>query len=481
MAESQPRTLVVVMKPAAGLRASPQAVESVSGADVSGLTAILDQHGATLSPMFGPSEDALIAKAGSMHPSAEIAAPDLSRYYRVQADDAALELLQHNLLAHPLVEGAYIKPAGEPPRIGAASSSALNIMQPTGPAAATTTPDYTGRQGYLGSAPGGVDAVFGSTVAGGTGSGVDIIDCEWNWNLTHEDLANITVAGGTPNNDNNHGTAVLGVINAVGAVGVTGIASGATVRVCAFSSSASDSSSVVHAAADLLGAGDILLLEIHRPGPLNGFQGRNDQLGYIAIEWWPDDLAAIQYAVSRGILVVEAAGNGQQNLDDPLYEQRPSGFPPSWVNPFNRANADSGAILVGAGAPPQAAHGKNVWGPDRARLDFSNYGNAIDAQGWGREVTTTGYGDLQGGGDQNVWYTDTFAGTSSASPIVVGSLASVQGALRQAARTLLTPSTARTLLRGTGSPQQDAPGRPASQRIGNRPDIKAMMAQLGLS
>ena len=34
------------------------------------------------------------------------------------------------------------------------------------------------------------------------------------------------------------------------------------------------------------------------------------------------------------------------------------------------------------------------------------------------------------------------------------------------------------MLRTTGSPQQDAPGRPATQRIGQRPDIRAAVASL---
>jgi hypothetical protein len=98
----------------------------------------------------------------------------------------------------------------------------------------------------------------------------------------------------------------------------------------------------------------------------------------------------------------------------------------------------------------------------------------VDAQGWGREVTTTGYGNLQGGTNEDVWYTDTFSGTSSASPIVVGALAAVQGMLQAAGRPLMTPASARRCLRSTGSPQQDAPGRPLTQRIGNRPDIPAL-------
>ena len=90
---------------------------------------------------------------------------------------------------------------------------------------------------------------------------------------------------------------------------------------------------------------------------------------------------------------------------------------------------DSGAILVGAGAPPPGTHGRDH-GPDRSRLDFSNFGARVDAQGWGEEVTTCGYGDLQGGTNEDLWYTDTFSGTSSASPIVVGALGCLQGVLR---------------------------------------------------
>jgi hypothetical protein len=106
-------------------------------------------------------------------------------------------------------------------------------------------------------------------------------------------------------------------------------------------------------------------------------------------------------------------------------------------------------------------------------LDFSNWGALVDAQGWGREVTTCGYGDLQGGSDEDLWYTDTFSGTSSASPIVAGAIAAIQGMARARGRAVQTPAQVRNCLRSTGSPQQDAPGRPASQRIGNRPDIRA--------
>ncbi|HEY2716931.1 MAG TPA: S8 family serine peptidase, partial [Solirubrobacterales bacterium] len=274
-----------------------------------------------------------------------------------------------------------------------------------------------------------------------------------------------------------HGTAVIGEFGGDrNAIGVTGISPNANTRAISIFGSRMGSAQAITQAANALSAGDIILIELHAPGPRHGFENREDQLGYIGVEWWPDNFDAIRYATGRGVIVVEAAGNGAENLDDALYEQRPADFPPTWTNPFNRANRDSGAIVVGAGAPPPGTHGHDH-GPDRSRLDFSNYGALIDAQGWGREVTTCGYGDLQGGGNEDIWYTDEFAGTSSASPILVGTLAALQGVARANGQTL-TPADCRAHLRATGSPQQAAADAPVSQRIGNRPDLRALIARI---
>jgi len=62
----------------------------------------------------------------------------------------------------------------------------------------------------------------------------------------------------------------------------------------------------------------------------------------------------------------------------------------------------------------------------------------------------------------------------------VGALACVQGRLAELGKPLLTPATARALLRATGSPQQAGVGAPVTQRIGNRPDLKDMFTYLGL-
>jgi Subtilase family/Bacterial tandem repeat domain 1 len=478
--EQSQRELIVLTRPDAGVRSGAPGLSSVEGADVGPLADLLARAGATMEPLF---PDVSTQRTAAASPMAE----DDARYHCVHAADDQLDRIAAELNQNDLVEAAYVKPAAElatllhEPPVDY-NASAIEDMQARIDSPPAATPDFTGRQGYLNTAPAGVDARYAWRFAGGRGGGIRVIDLEWGWRFTHEDLgANQGgVIAGTADpvadsNSTNHGTAVLGEISGDdNSLGITGIAPDARISAVAFSM---PSAKAIRTAADNLSAGDIILLEIHRPGPRFNFEGRDDQRGYIGIEWWPDDFAAIRYAVNRGVIVVEAAGNGAENLDDAIYNTRPSDFPSTWRNPFNTANPSSQAVLVGAGAPPPGTHGADH-GPDRSRLDFSNHGRRVDAQGWGREVTTTGYGDLQGGNNVDRWYTDRFSGTSSASPIVVGALACVQGALRAEGQALLTPQGAIDILRSTGSPQTDAPGRPAGQRIGNRPDLKAMLDRL---
>jgi hypothetical protein len=472
------RELIVVLKPDAVV--APGAVGTSST-----IRPILDRYQARLEP---------ISASPSFSPAAEPALANqalsrLAHFQHVVASDRDLDALRSDLAKEPSVEAAYIKPGGRPPAIGFGASNV--------PTARAITPDFTPRQGYLGSAPSGVDALYAWGIRGGTGTGVRIIDCEWAWNFTHEDLVTHcdgAVVGTPSSSDDDHGTAVVGTIigNANG-FGITGIAPDATVSTACFSedSSSPSTSKIILAAANKLSAGDILLLEIHRPGP-KSIDGQQDQFGYIPIEWWRDDFLAISYATAKGVIVVEAAGNGSQNLDDSVYSNPLEGFPPDWANPFGNKGPDSRAIVVGAGNPPSGTHGRaqdsigfNELYVDRARCVFSNYGSRIDCQGWGWEVTTLGIGDLEsvlsGGSpapDHNRMYTDTFDGTSSASPIVTGVLACAQGALRAASKPLLTPTSGRQILRETGSPQQSAPNRPSVQHIGPRPDLKAILKVL---
>ena len=120
-------------------------------------------------------------------------------------------------------------------------------------------------------------------------------------------------------------------------------------------------------------------------------------------------------ATSQGIIVVEAAGNGGENLDGLEYG-----------SPFPAGRPDSGAIIVGAGAAPGCGTARRP-----ARAVVSTYGTRVDVQGWGECVTTTGYGQLQSGADENVFYTSQFNGTSSASAIVAAAAAALSSAREQ--------------------------------------------------
>lgn len=479
--------LVCVTRADAGVRITSTGATAVADVSVSGLDAVAALEDVTIRPLFGADQERLRSLAGAPSEDSGAEADDVAReildrmglFFHVDAPDDQLDALAERLRASDAVEGAYVKPAAAlaVPQATAKKKGEetelppLNDMQPTGADAPPVTPDFTARQGYLDAAPGGVDARYAWTLSGGRGAGVRVIDCEWGWRFTHEDLRlnQGGIISGTGSTSTDHGTAVLGEIGGdVNAFGITGIAPDAVTSASAFSI---PTATAIRNAADRLGPGDIILLEIHRAGPHATGVG---QVGYIAVEWWPDDYLAIRYAVNKGITVVEAAGNGAEDLDHADYDTPRAGFPSWWRNPFRRTALDAGAVIVGAGAPPPGTHGRQH-GPDRSRLDFSNYGACVDAQGWGREVTTTGYGDLQAGDDQDFWYTDRFSGTSSASPIVVGALASTQGILRANGRIPLSPSRARQLLRATGSPQQDAPGRPATQRIGRRPDLRQLV------
>lgn len=469
-----PEKLIVIARPDAGLRASAGRFAALSGVPTESLARVLAESGATLRPLFGATEERVLASRAALPAEAVPDVEEMSTYYVVDTPGADLAKLQTELLAHELVDGAYIKPGAEP-------AVFLDDVVRSAAEAPFITPDFNPRQIYLDDAPAGVDARWAWTQPGGRGAGIAVIDIEGAWRFTHEDLGTNQggLVGGTLSSDlgwRNHGTAVIGAISGDdNGFGILGIAPDSIISAISIFGTM-DSAGAINAASSRLKRGDILLIELHQPGPRFGFATRNDQRGYVAVEWWPDDFVAIRNAVNRGIIVVEAGGNGGEDLDDLIYETPAHGFPTRWSNPFRRSNRDSGAIVVGAGAPPPATHGSDH-GPDRSRLAFSNFGNLMDAQGWGREVTTTGYGDLQGGPNEDLWYTDSFSGTSSASPIVVGVVASLQG-MANALGHALTPMDVRNLLRSTGSPQQNAPGRPASQRIGNRPSLRQLLNAL---
>jgi hypothetical protein len=324
-------------------------------------------------------------------------------------------------------------------------------------------------QGYLEEAPGGLDIRYAWGLPGGRGENVRIIDIEINWNRQHNDLAEaaaapfVFVKGVDPQPQVNvdHGTAVLGMLLAApDGVGITGIAhraqiglinphvDAATLRVA----------QAIRRASDNLRPGDVMLIEQQSfTGPRFDFRtGR----GLLPIEFEPEVFEAIKDATSRGIIVIEPAGNGSENLDDSIYN-----------GVFDRGRRDSGAIMVGSGKPPAGLYGD---GPDRVRLPESNFGSRVDVQGWGRFVTTCGYGDLRREQGENNWYTINFGATSAGAAMVAGAAAVLQSILIERGREPLSPSQLRRLLVTTGSPQAGDTG----ENIGPRPDLRAAIEAL---
>jgi hypothetical protein len=240
--------------------------------------------------------------------------------------------------------------------------------------------------------------------------------------------------------------------------GVTGIAFGSAYYVVSVNvSDARTAADSITTALSALTPGDVMLLELEIPGP-------DPNSGLVAVEWFESAYDAIQVAVGNYVVVVEAAGNGGQNLDDPKFNTGHAPFVPGH---------DSGAILVGAGGSPGSADG------DRARSGFSCFGSRVDVQGWGGNIFTTGYGDRYSSEGTNFLYTSAFGGTSGASAMVAGACAVLQGAykaayLTKASHPLLLPTEMRTLLKLTGSPPLDG-AHPATEHIGPRPDLAAAL------
>lgn len=282
------------------------------------------------------------------------------------------------------------------------------------------------------------------------GSGIRVRDVEYGLNTSHEEFNGrpISIAQGmnistqVQASSYNHGTAVFGIVYAdKGTYGVSGMAHGAQEMKFfpEWQQSGWDRPTAVWMAITNSDVGDVILYEMQ-------IQGANGE--YVPAEYNMTVWTLTQTATSSGIVVVAAAGNGNEDLDSAPYSSY-------------RNRGDSGAIIVGAGSP-NTSHNK---------LSFSTYGSRVDVQGWGSNVRSTGYGDyLTVGGDDNQKYTNGFGGTSSATPIVASCAIVLQSYFHGLTGDYLDSVELRNLLIDTGIAQG------SGGHIGPIPNMQAAIA-----
>ena len=348
-----------------------------------------------------------------------------------------------------------------------------------------TQSDNRVKQTYLDPAPHGIDAESAWKV-GGKGKGRKFIDIERGWSLKYDASVDVDTwvsahgdltrkSSGKPRVffmgdyyvkqnyfHERHGDSVLGIVmatdNSIDIVGITPDLEEARV-VQYLVEHGQDLPDAIAKASAYLDPGDVMLLEVQlMPGNL-------------PVEATELNFLAIQLATSAGIVVVEAAGNGGLNFDDPAetgqFANYPYDFSPLSPDPPDK---DSGAILVGAcNNPPQIAGKGEHRTVKYKRYPSSNYGSRVDCFAHGNNVFTLA--------DHH------FNGTSAAAAIIAGAALSVSSVYKKLKKVKKKkhepkPKELRALLRheslNTGSAD------PAEQ-IGVMPDLSRIVQHLSLS
>ncbi|PGQ47665.1 S8 family peptidase [Bacillus thuringiensis] len=405
----------------------------------------------TINRLFNSLNPKEIKNLGKEIKDSDHISSNLLNYYIVETqDDIDVQALLTKIEKSSLVETAYLQEEEAPPAERLPNLSVNPYDEPR-----------LTRQGYLEPAPLGINAPYAWSIKGGDGKGTTFVDMEYGWLFSHEDLVNQKIeliSGQNKSEHHDHGTSVLGIVSAEdNNIGGIGIAPKAKVKVVSQirDNGNYNTADAILSAVNNMQAGDILLLEAQ--ATYDGYGDKN----YFPVEVKPDIFDAIRMGTNKGIIIIEAGANGGNDLDQ--FRDR------NGKQVLNRNSPDfkdSGAIMVGA-ASARVPHKRSY---------FSNYGSRVDVYGWGNAVDTT---DAKPSEFITNLYTSSFAGTSSASPIIAGAAASIQGIAKNNQGKVYTPSQIRAILSdpSTGTKSND----PISDKIGVLPDLKAILSKLGFS
>ncbi|MEC7583751.1 MAG: S8 family serine peptidase [Planctomycetota bacterium] len=425
-------------------------LRSRSGGDVGPVAQLLD--GSVVTPMITgvPRSllDAWYARAVEVQPPHNRPG-HLGHWFVVQCSDAtAASRLRVELLSRPAVTHCYHEPMFR-------GAGGVSLVQGGGNPP-PGTPSFTHLQGTLSDPPDGVGLRRAHGILGCRGQDVKLRMVEEDWWLDHEDVSKLHAGnfiGNVPPQlpgISNHGLAGASLLVADrNQFGLTGAVDEADIKFLSFPANNGLANSLITAAASA-DEGDVLVMVLMF---LLGQLGPDDWVPY---EFLQAEFDAVLTATSNDRIVVASAGNGHRSLDDPRLFRR-----------FDRTYRDSGAIFVGA-----------TDGVSLVRASFCNYGSIIDSNCWGEDVVSAGYGTLyygtgpQGNPVVTRSYTERYAGTSASVPIVCGVVVGLQGAARRQLDRNLSGLEVRNLLRTYGTP---VPGS-----IGMRPDIYAMLDDIGV-
>ncbi|MGR9594652.1 S8 family peptidase [Bacillus thuringiensis] len=416
------------------------------------LIRILNEYpNVTINRLFSSLNPKEIKNLGREINDSEHISSNLLNYYIVENQgDIDVQALLAKFEKSSLIETAYLQEEETPPEERLSNLSVNPYDEPR-----------LTRQGYLEPAPLGINVPYAWSINGGDGKGTTFVDMEYGWLLSHEDLVNQKIelmSGQNKSEHHDHGTSVLGIVSAEdNNIGGIGIAPKAKVKVVSQirDNGNYNTADAILSAVNNMQAGDILLLEAQ--ATYDGYGDKN----YLPVEVKPDIFDAIRMGTNKGIIIIEAGANGGNDLDQ--FRDR------NGKQVLNRNSPDfkdSGAIMVGA-ASARVPH---------TRSYFSNYGSRVDVYGWGNAVDTTVAKPSE---FITNLYTSSFAGTSSASPIIAGAAASIQGIAKNNQGRVYTPRQLRDILSdsSTGTKSND----PTSDRIGVLPDLKAILSKLGFS
>jgi Subtilase family/LGFP repeat len=356
-----------------------------------------------------------------------------------------------------VVEYAYTAPVASDPAVSGTPNALFN------------------RQGYLTPAPAGI-GVQAAWARGADGAGTEFIDLEQGWFLGHEDLPKgiRLIEGQNRKGSFPHGAAVLGeVVGIDNTRGVCGIAPQTAARVISYfrlneafnaAQSRQTLADMLWRAQSQLSFGDVLLIEAQFEGQISGVN-RLVPVETDRVVW-----EVIRFATRRNVIVVEAAGNGNANLDDFIDHRGRRA-----LNRVSGEFRDSGAIMVGS-CTAKAPHTRILTPAPGSGGSPSNFGTRIDCHAWGENVVTCG--SFATPTKPDAYFTGPFfGGTSSAAPVIAGVCLLTQNLFQT-----LNPATGgpgklsaarmRRVLTDPSNTTTSAPGA----SIGVMPDLRKLIA-----